>query len=150
MLAVLDCDDLVVGHENELAVFSPSEIIFEGNPGLVLDLSTGNLIGIKLDPFLLRLADFDKDVDGMCCNMHWSTSWLSKSVSGPPQRTKKKAATTRSFLKRASRPLVGTTLPLRRLNQKIVSLKKCSWEPTPTRRTFCIAPGGYRLSDECE
>lgn len=78
MLAVLDRDDLVVGHENELAVFSPSEIIFEWNPCLLLDLSTANLIGIKLDPFLLRLADFDKDVAGMRCNMHWSTSWLCK------------------------------------------------------------------------
>ena len=80
MLAVLDRDDLVIGHENELAVFSPSKVIFEGNPGLLLDLSTGNLIGIKLDPFLFRLADFDKDVDGMRCNMHWSTSWLCKSL----------------------------------------------------------------------
>jgi hypothetical protein len=78
MLAVLDRNDLVIGHENELAVFSPSEIIFEGNPGLLLDLSTGNLIGIKLHPFLFCLADFDKDVDSMRCNMHWSTSWSTK------------------------------------------------------------------------
>src|SRR5437899_10840756 len=70
VVSIFDCDGLVVSHEVELALFSACQIVLKGNPGLLLDLPASDLVGVKFDLLLLRLADLDEYVDGMCFNTH--------------------------------------------------------------------------------
>ena len=68
MLAVFDCNGLVVRDEFQLAFDLGGQVVLQGDARGLLDLPTGDLVLMKIELSLVGLADFHEDVDCGDCS----------------------------------------------------------------------------------
>jgi hypothetical protein len=74
MLAILNGHSLVIRYKHQLAVDFQSKIIFQGDPGSILDLSPGDFAFVERELSLIGLRDLDDNMDRNCLSNHYLSS----------------------------------------------------------------------------